>query len=135
MKVNMFFINKLMVLLLVSLLVSCDKDSQCQSCEIFGKYYGDFHDVAGCYGCIPYRDTIYRGNFLVEPLTNDSIKITRSYDEYTWRFPASTSNKYQQNSGSAWGESFDFNSSDSLAYFYNRGGSGGYFRITFEGKK
>ncbi len=107
----------------------------CERCKVIGVYSGTFHDVAGCYSCIPYLDTTYSGNFVVDTLPFDSIKITRNYDNYVWRFAYNDTGKYSRWGCCTVGESLEFKLPDSLTYFYNNGGSGGYFREEFKGKK
>ncbi len=114
---------------------SCSKEEPCQTCSLAGVYSGVFHDIAACYGCVPFRDTVFTGSFVVTSTDHDSLKIVRSHDKYEWKFAFSSDKKYRINSnGSLW-EEFTFKSADSLSYFYNLGGSGGYFRSTFEGKR
>jgi hypothetical protein len=125
----------LVLFLAVANVWSCGKEEKCQPCTLSGVYTGVFHDVAGCYGCVPFRDTMFSGSFVVESTTHDSVRITRSHDKYEWKFAFSELGKYSVAGNIPLIEEFTFKSGDSLSYFYNRGGSGGYFRTTFEGKR
>ncbi len=124
-------------LLIFATITSCTKDeSKCnKNCKWEGQYKGTFHDVAACFGCIPFRDTTFTGSFLIKSLEQDSILIIRSFDQYEWRLPFSENGIFSLNAGPSWGESFTFIREDSLKYYSNRSGSGGYFRTTFEGAK
>lgn len=130
----------LLISLFVISLTACKKQTTtdsivCERCKVIGIYTGTFHDVAGCYGCVPYLDTTYSGNFVVDTIPLDSIKITRSYDSYEWRFAYNDTGKYSRWACCTVGESVEFNWPDSLIYFYNNGGGGGYLRKEFFGKK
>ncbi len=123
------------MILMISMLFSCEKEESCQSCKFIGQYSGTFHDVAACYGCIPFRDTMFSGTFLVQSPHGDSISILRLYDKYEWKFAVQENGLYSRGAGTPWRESFTFNSQDSLQYFSNISGGGGYFRLTFKGGK
>jgi hypothetical protein len=133
-------IKKLSLLMTITLFLvyGCKKDVisvNCERCKWVGTYSGTFHDVAGCYGCVPYIDSTYNGNFVVDTLSNDSIIIIRTYDNYEWRFAYTDTGKYSRWGCCTVGESFEFILPDTLTYFYNNGGSGGYFRQEFTGNK
>lgn len=115
----------------------CKKEhtTNCTGCHLIGTYPGTFRQTAGCYACSPYLDSMFAGSFLVDTLHTDSIIITRSYDNYQWRFSFADSSVYSRWACCTVGESFTFTSTDSLKYFYNNGGSGGYFREEFTGKR
>ncbi len=122
----------------VLLLQACKKETQqttCDACYLRGTYMGSFHQVAGCYGCMPYLDSIFTGSFIVDTLHNDSIVIKRVYDNYEWKFEYNDSAQFSRWGCCTVGESFEFKSPDSLRFYYNNGGSGGYFREEFFGKK
>ncbi len=124
-------------ILTITLITSCKKDikqTPCEACSLIGTYLGTFHDVGGCYGCIPYTDTTFTGSFTVDTLHNDSIIVTRNFDSYERRF-AYNDTSYSRNICCVVSESFTFKQGDSLIYFYNNGGSGGCFREEFWGKK
>ena len=132
------------IFLIVSSLVfsvtACKKQSTpdttvCERCKVIGIYTGIFHDVAGCYTCIPTTDTTYSGSFLVDTLPADSLKITRNYDNYEWRLAYNDTGKYNRSGCCTVTESLAFKLPDSLAYYYNNGGGGGYYRQEFAGKK
>jgi len=129
--------NRTLILIIIIVVgfQSCRKDETWPTKTVAGTYEGEFHAVAGCYACIPYLDSTYAGNFLVEAFDKDSIKLIRSYDKYNWTFPFSADGNYSRSACCTMGESFTFTSSDSLNYFYNMGGSGGYYRITFNSIK
>jgi hypothetical protein len=78
---------------------------------------------------------MFSGSFIVTYNSDDSIKILRSHDQYTWKFPLSNDSVSTMSSGPTWGISFTFNLGKKLKYFENRSGGGGYFRTTFEGVK
>jgi len=129
----------LITLSLVMMLAACKKDdsqnTDCNGCDLIGTYNGVFHQTAGCYGCMPYLDSVFSGSFIVDTITADSIVFKRSYDNYERIFAYNDTGFY-----SRWGcctvsESFTFAQPDSLKYFYNNGGSGGYFREEFYGKR
>lgn len=125
------------LILTITLITSCKKDntqSPCEACSLIGTYLGTFHDVGGCYGCIPYTDTTFTGSFTVDTLHNDSIIITRNFDSYERRF-AYNDTSYSGSICCAIVESFTFEQGDTLRYFYSLGGSGGYSREEFWGKK
>ena len=123
----------IVVLILLSI-ISCTKESPIQSHKYEGRYLGTFHDVAACFGCVPSRDTMYSGSFEVTYIQDDSINISRSHDNYQWKFALSSDSVYTL-SGYKWAEIFTFKSNNTLHYYYNRSGSGGYFNTTFEGIK
>ncbi len=114
---------------------SCKKDVNNPDDKWVGTYLGNFHQVAGCYGCVPYLDSIFTGLFYVQMLQTDTIEIKRLYDSYVWHFAVNDSNEYSRWGCCTVGESFSFHEPDSLIFYYSNGGSGGYFRETFEGKK
>jgi len=126
------------LIFLLFLLSACKKESgnhtTCKACALIGNYTGNFHDVAGCYGCIPYLDSTYSGSFLVDTIHQDSILITRSYDNYEWHFLYNDTAAFSQGQPFT-GVTFTFKNGDSLFFFYNMGGSGGYFRQEFSGTK
>lgn len=72
---------------------------------------------------------------MVSTFDDDSIRIVRSHDLYEWKFAFSASDKYSINSSGPKAEDFTFSTGDSLSYFSYLGGSGGYFKTTFEGKR
>lgn len=114
---------------------SCKKDKNSIASKWEGTYSGNFHQVAGCYTCVPYLDSTFAGLFSVRLLQTDSIAITRLYDNYSWHFVVNDSNEYYRWWCCTVGESFTFREPDSLIFCYNNGGGGGYMRETFEGKK
>lgn len=114
---------------------SCKKDKNSVTYKWQGTYSGNFHRVAGCYACVPYLDSTFAGLFTVHLLPTDSILVTRLYDNYRWLFLANDGNEYSRWGCCTVGESFSFREPDSLIFYYNNGGSGGYMRETFEGKK
>ena len=123
---------------MILLAQACKKDSShttCKACNAIGNYAGIFHQTAGCYACVPYLDSTFTGNFVVDTLHFDSIIITRSYDNYQWRFSYNDTGSYSRWACCTVGESFTFVQPDSLIYYYNNGGSGGYFREEFSGKR
>lgn len=126
-------------LICCTLFQACKKDStsntNCNACNIIGTYSGSFHQTAGCYACIPYLDSTFSGLFTVDTLNTDSIVITRSYDNYRWIFAYADSGYYSQSGCCTVIQSFDLRKLDSLTFYYNNGGSGGYFREEFYGKK
>ncbi len=126
------------ILALLLLFAACKKDSgnntSCNACALIGNYTGQFHDVAGCYSCIPYQDTTYLGGFTVDTIHSDSILIIRSYDNYEWYFLFSDTGIFSQGQMYS-GMTFTFTNGDSFYFFYNNGGSGGYFRQEFAGAK
>ncbi len=133
-------INRLSLLFTIVLMFvyGCKKESvhsNCESCKWIGSYSGIFHDVAGCYGCTTYLDTIYNGSFFLDTLSNDSIQIIRSYDNYEWRFQYNDSSRYSRWGCCTVGESFELILPDTMNYYYNNGGSGGYYRQEFIGNK
>jgi len=101
---------------------------------VIGVYNGTFHDMSGCYGCTPYIDTTYPGYFLVDTFLNDSIIILRSFDNYSWKFKYYSTGNYSRGVQNT-GVSFYFKDQDSLHFYYNYGGSGGYSNEEFFGKK
>lgn len=125
--------------LMITLLCSCKKDSDnqpnCNTCPVRGTYVGQFHSTAGCYGCIPYLDTIFTGTFTVDTLGLDSIRITRNYDGQQWRLLYNDTGVYERFWCCTGTEVFTFRQPDSLLFFHNNGGSGGYFRQEFNGKR
>ena len=118
---------------------ACRKDTTlavtCYSCRLTGNYTRQFHDIAGCNGCLPYVDSVYNGAFTVDTLVGDSLLITRLYDNYTWRFEANDSDYYYRHFNLNSTESFTFRYPDSLFFFYNIGDSGEYSRQEFTGTK
>lgn len=134
------FNSAVLIALAVSVTIySCKKENtqqvQCTHCHLAGTYNGSFNQEAACYTCVPYLDTVFTGSFTVDTLAGDSILITRLYDNYSWRFAANDSNEYSRGGCCTVTESFEFKQPDSLRFYYNNGGSGGYFREMFEGKK
>lgn len=130
--------NKFFVLFAaIAFVTGCKKENTatCSGCHLIGTYAGAFRQTAGCYACTPYLDSVFTGNFTVDTLHNDSIVITRSYDNYQWRFAYTDSSVYSRWACCTVGESFTWTQTDSLIYFYNNGGSGGYFREEFAGKR
>ncbi len=131
-------VRRMLLVMIVGVLGmgGCKKNAtDCDACRWTGSYNGVFHRVAACYGCVPYLDSTFSGSFLVSSMGNDSVLITRVYDEYTWTFKLSDNGKYAQSGGLNSGFSFTFTETDSLYFFQNFGGGGGYFRETFQGKK
>lgn len=117
---------------------SCQKAEQsgsCKPCSVTGVYAGTFHQTAACYGCVPYIDTIFAGTFVVDTFATDSLRVIRSFDGYEWRVAYNDSGIYYRWACCTTGESLRFSTSDSLYYFYNNGGSGGYWKIEFSGTK
>ena len=127
------------IFILLFFLNSCKKENSqsvaCLGCNYTGAYQGNFHSVAACYGCPPYLDTMFSGLFSVDTIGVDSIVINRDYDSYSWRWAVNDSGEYSRWGCCTVGESFAFRQPDTLTYFYNNGGSGGYFNQTFAGKK
>ena len=127
------------IFLLAFIVFGCKKQSssinECNGCKLIGIYTGMFHDEAGCYACVPYLDTTYNGFFSVDTIGGDSLFIIRSYDSYSWRYSMNDSNYYTRHFNLNGMEDFEFISTDSIKYYLNNGGSGGYFRQTFSGKK
>ena len=124
-------------LFLLVTLYACNKDAahqlNCESCPLRGTYVGQFHSTSGCYGCIPYLDTMYYGSFTVDTLGTDSIRIIRNYDGQLWTLQYNDTGTYERVWCCTGIESFTFKQPDSLLFFHNNGGSGGYFRQTFAG--
>lgn len=122
---------------LLCMISACKKEKHdtCKGCVYEGTYTGTIHDVAACYACVPYLDTVYQGSFSVTIIPGDSIKIVRSTDQYEWTFLLNDSAMYMRYACCTVGESFKFYSTDSLNYFYNNGGGGGYFKQEFSGVK
>jgi hypothetical protein len=139
-----YFKTYLITLVIISILLFCGKEDpleiveSCKSCKFAGQYSGVIHDIAGytnCSGCVPYKDTMFTGDFLVQSLDNDRISILRLYDKYEWKFDYfSEKGCYPLRNDPIVKESFIF-SGDTLKYFYSLSGGGGYHRLRFEGMK
>jgi hypothetical protein len=78
---------------------------------------------------------MFRGDFLVQSLDNNSISILRMYDKKEWTLTYFSENgQYTLRNDPIVKESFNF-SGDTLKYFYTLNGGGGYQRLSFEGVK
>jgi len=86
--------------LLIAAMQSCKKEepenTRCNACDLRGTYSGMFHQTAGCYGCTPYLDSIFAGNFTADTIHGDSIIIIRAYDNYEWKFAYNDTGNYSR---------------------------------------
>lgn len=126
-------------LFMLCLLAACKKetpvDVQCPACPLIGNYTGQFHQIGGPYGAQPPTDTVYTGVIAVDTLPGDSIAITVSVVNTITHWAYTDTGYYYRHFNLNDSESFTFSNNDSLYFFRNLGGSGGYFRTEFAGKK
>ncbi len=107
----------------------------CKPCTYAGRYEGTYHNLAGCYSCVPTTDTTFGGIFFVDTLAGDSLQFINESSGQEWRFAYNDSGAYKLSGCCTYIVELEFKAPDSLIFYYNNGGSGGYFRQQFWGIK